>query len=86
MITVLIQNDSNQEYMTGVHVFLEKKVEDIWYRVPMKVSSFTEQGILHPPGELSSLSLKVDDLDYTLTSGEYRAVLDGLVAPFVVVD
>lgn len=86
IITVLIQNDSNEVFTTGAHVFLEKKVEDTWYKVPMKANSFSEEGIIHPAGKLSSLSLNVDDLKYELTSGQYRATIGGLAAPFKVVD
>ncbi|MFL0364579.1 immunoglobulin-like domain-containing protein [Pseudobacillus sp. 179-B 2D1 NHS] len=85
-ITVEIQNDSNEEYMTGAHVFLEKKVEGIWRTVPMKAESFTEQGIIHPPNKLSSLDLNVNDLKYKLTPGEYRATIGELAAPFKVVE
>lgn len=84
-IIVEIRNDSNEEFMTGIHIFLEKKVEDTWYQVPMKDSDFTEQGIIHPPNELSSLGLDVNDLRYKLTPGEYRATIGGLAAPFIVV-
>ncbi|WP_042347966.1 immunoglobulin-like domain-containing protein [Bacillus massiliigorillae] len=86
IITVLIQNNSNKTYTTGIHIFLEKKVGDLWYEVPMKTNDFTEQGRLHPSGELSSLSLKVDDLRYKLTSGKYRATINELAAPFEVKD
>lgn len=86
IITVLIQNNSNEEYTTGIHIFLEKKVDNKWYRVPMRANTFTEEGILHPPGKLSSLILKVDDLRYKLTPGKYRATINELAAPFEVVD
>ncbi|WP_332455456.1 MULTISPECIES: immunoglobulin-like domain-containing protein [Bacillaceae] len=36
------------EYSTGTQVFLEKKIEDVWYNVPMKAESFTEEAIIHP--------------------------------------
>lgn len=85
-IIVKIQNDSNTEYSTGTHVFLEKKVEDVWYNVPMKADFFTEQGIGHPPGEMSTMGFDVDDLKYELTPGQYRATIEGLAAPFEVVE
>ena len=72
--------------MTGIHIFLEKKVEDTWYKVPMKASAFTEQGIIHSPNKLSSLVLDVNDLRHELTPGEYRATIGGLAAPFIVVN
>ncbi|OCA92578.1 immunoglobulin-like domain-containing protein [Pseudobacillus wudalianchiensis] len=85
-IIVKLRNDSNKEYTTGVHVFLEKKVEDTWYEVPMKAESFTLQGMLHRPNESSSLVLSVNDLKYKLTPGEYRATVGEFAAPFEVVD
>ncbi|KAB2333954.1 immunoglobulin-like domain-containing protein [Bacillus mesophilum] len=81
-IKVNIINESDEEYSTGVHVFLEKKEQDTWYRVPMKADSFTEQAIGHSAHATSSLSLKISDLDYKLTPGEYRATIGGLGAPF----
>lgn len=83
-ITVLIKNDSKEEFTTGVYVFLEKKVEDTWYKVPMKNNSFEDIGMIHPPGKTSSLILNVHDLRDKLTSGEYRAIVGGLAAPFKV--
>lgn len=87
-IIVEIQNDSNTEHMTGAHVFLEKKVEDVWYSLPMKADSdsFTQEGIVHPPGELSTMGFGVDDLKYELTPGQYRATIGGLAAPFEVIE
>ncbi|OAH58708.1 hypothetical protein AWH48_17110 [Domibacillus aminovorans] len=85
-IIIEIRNDSNTQYDTGTQVFLEKKIEDIWYKVPMKADSFTEEGIVHFPGELSSMGFDVNDLKYELTPGEYRAILDGLAAPFEVIE
>jgi hypothetical protein len=85
-IVVEIQNEGKKEYMTGAHVFLEKKVEDTWYKVPMKADVFTEEAIIHPPGEESSLGFQVSDLKYELTPGEYRATISGLAAPFKVVE
>ncbi|GGD76435.1 immunoglobulin-like domain-containing protein [Paenibacillus nasutitermitis] len=86
VIIVEIRNDSNKEYTTGIHVFLEKKLEDTWYEVPMKADSFTDEGIIHSPNKLSSLGLNISDLKYKLTPGEYRATIGGLAAPFEVVE
>lgn len=85
-IKIEIQNDSDQQYTTGVHVFLDKKVEDTWYDVPMKADAFTEIGVIHPPNQSSYLSFHVEDLKYKLTPGEYRATIGGLAAPFEVVE
>lgn len=85
-ISVKIINGSDEDFTTGVHVFLEKKVESTWYRIPMKADSFTDQGMLHSAHETSFLSLHVDDLDYNLTRGQYRATLGGLGAPFKITD
>lgn len=85
-ISVKIINDSDEDFTTGVHVFLEKKVENTWYMVPMKADSFTDQGMLHSAHETSTISLNVGELDYNLTRGEYRATLGGLGAPFKITD
>ncbi|KIL78215.1 hypothetical protein SD77_0816 [Bacillus badius] len=85
-IVVEIHNNDENEFMTGAHVFLEKKVKGTWYRVPMKADSFTEQGIIHPPHQSSSLLLSTNDLKYKLTPGEYRAVIGELAALFKVVE
>lgn len=85
-IIVEIQNDRNEDYVTGAHVFLEREVEGTWRKVPMKAEFFTEEGVVHPPNKVSSLSLNVNDLDYKITPGEYRATIGGLAAPFEVVE
>lgn len=85
-ITILIKNETNEDFTTGIHVFLEKKIEGTWYKVPMKQSSFSEQGIVHPSGKTSSLILKVHDLKDKLTAGAYRATIRGLAAPFEVIN
>ncbi|MCM3758284.1 hypothetical protein M3197_12510 [Sporosarcina aquimarina] len=85
-IIVKIHNDSNQEYITGSHLLLEKKVKDTWYNVPMKSKSVRLKAVIHSPNKLSSLGLDVNDLKYRLTPGEYRATTDELAAPFKVVE
>ncbi|ALS78611.1 hypothetical protein AUO94_08015 [Planococcus kocurii] len=85
-IKIVITNDSTQEYSTGLDVFLEKKVEDRWFRVPMKEEFFTEPAIVHDPGTSTKMTLNVEDLNYDLTPGEYRATLSGLGAPFTIIN
>jgi hypothetical protein len=46
-IIIKIQKDSNSEFNTGAHVFLEKGIDGTWYRGPMKADSFTEEGIVY---------------------------------------
>lgn len=84
-ITVMIRNDSDEDFTTGTHVFLEKKVGGTWYKVPMKDISFTEEGLLISPDKSSSLSIEIQDLRDKFASGEYRATIGGLAAPFEVV-
>jgi len=84
-ITVMIENNSSNEFTTGTHLFLEKKVDGIWYEFPYKVNEFTEAAMVHVPGETSAMALSVDELKYELNPGEYRATVGGLAAPFEVV-
>lgn len=84
-IIIKIQNDSSEDFTTGTHVFLEKKAGDTWYKVPMKAEFFTEEAIVHFPGE-SSMGFSADDLKYDLTPGHYRATIEGLAAPFEIVE
>lgn len=84
-IAVEIKNDRQAEYMTGTHIFLEKKVDDIWYLLPVKGNSVTNAGLIHQPGEVTPMIFDVDSLKYELTPGQYRATLSGLSAPFKVV-
>jgi len=85
-IIVDIQNDSNIDFNTGTHVFLDKKVDDTWYNVPMKADFFTEAGLIHSAGGTSSIVFDVKNLKYELTVGEYRATINGLAAPFKIVE
>lgn len=85
-IIVEIHNESNNEYVTGVHIFLERKVADTWFKVPMKADAFNDLGMIHSPNKISTLALNVNDLKYQLTPGEYRATIDGLAASFEIVE
>lgn len=85
-IMVLIHNDSDEEFSTGVHLFLEKKVGDMWYEFPYDHDVFTAEAMIIMPGETSELSISVDELEYDLTPGEYRGTINGLAAPFRVED
>lgn len=84
-IIIKIQNDSDTEFSTGTEAGLEKKVEGTWYKVPMKKLVYTEEAIIHFPGE-SSMGIDTNDLKYALTPGQYRATVEGLAAPFEVVE
>lgn len=84
-IIIQIQNDSSEEFITGTQVFLEKEIEDTWYKVPMKAEIFTEEAIIHFPAE-SSIGFCTEDLKYDLTPGRYRATIEGLAAPFEIVE
>lgn len=85
-ITLTFQNDSNKEYETGIHVFLEKNVNDMWYKVPLKDDTVTLPSALHRPGTSSKFTFETKDLKYKLTPGEYRATFGGLAAPFKVIE
>jgi hypothetical protein len=85
-IIVEIQNDSNTDFSTGTNVFLDKKVEETWYNVPMEADSFTEAAMIHNSGGTSSMFFNVKNLKYALTVGEYRATINGLAAPFKIVE
>lgn len=85
-ISIVLSNESSEEYSTGLDVFLEKKVANSWFRVPMKDAFFTEPAIAHEPGASTKMTLKVEDLNYDLTPGEYRATLNGLGAPFKIIE
>ncbi|WP_376766749.1 hypothetical protein [Peribacillus huizhouensis] len=52
----------------------------------MKAESFTEEGLILPPNKLSSLDLKVNDLKYKLSPGEYRTTIGKLGSSFKVVE
>lgn len=85
-IAVEIKNDSQSEYMTGTHVFLEKKADDIWYLLPMKGNSVTDAGLIHRPGEVTPMIFEVESLKYELTPGQYRATVNKLGIPFEVLE
>ncbi|MGE6367768.1 immunoglobulin-like domain-containing protein [Planococcus kocurii] len=85
-ITIVLTNEGTEEYSTGLDVFLEKEVEDKWFRVPMKEEFFTEPATSLAPGDTTEMVFNIEDLSYDLTPGEYRATLNGLGAPFTIID
>lgn len=83
-VVVLVQNDSQEEFSMGTHLFLEKKVDGVWHEFPYDRDHFTEAAIVVLPGESSGVGVSMDELKNELTPGEYRGRISSLAAPFKV--
>ncbi|KIL74236.1 immunoglobulin-like domain-containing protein [Bacillus badius] len=85
-ITVVNKNESDSKVKSSHGIFLEKNVDGTWYEFPYKEPAFSEVLRYLPPGKSHTFDIHIDELEYELTPGEYRAVHEGLAAPFEVVE
>lgn len=85
-ITIIASNEGGSKVKSNHAVFLEKNVDGEWYEFPYKEPAFSEVLRYLPPGESYTFDIQVAELEYELTPGEYRAVHEGLAAPFEVVE
>lgn len=81
-ITLNVINESTKDLTEGNHFYLQKKENGIWFEIPYKKKMFTEEGLIIR--EKASMTLKVSELKYEFSPGEYRAVFNKLAAPFEV--
>lgn len=84
-IKVFHKNDSSSEINSAKAIFIEKKVDGIWYKFPYSNAGFEEIGISVRPGEEHYLKIEATELENDLTPGQYRAVHRGLAAPFEII-
>ena len=84
-ISLLIHNKSEENLTSGIRLYIQKKVDGIWYDVPYREGPVTEQGVIHSAGKTSVLSCATSELKHNLTPGEYRAVFGPVAAPFEVI-
>lgn len=79
-----VENNGESQFDSPSFFLLEKKIDEIWYEFPDKIEAHYANGLDLRPGETSTLEIFIKDLKYNLTPGEYRAVLNGMAAPFEV--
>ncbi len=84
-ITVLITNNSGEEFTYGEYFSLQKQIDGQWYTIPVKADNVGFQDIAHilPDGESTSETYNLD-LYGTLEPGIYRLVVETLSAEFLV--
>lgn len=84
-VTLNIQNDSSEDFYYGTYYSLQKQIDGVWYRLPVKLSNygFTDIGMI-----LNSHSSTQEQCDLTmygkLEEGHYRIEKEKMVAEFVV--
>lgn len=84
-IKVFHKNDSQSEVNSAKAIFIEKKVDGIWFEFPYARAHFEDILLSLSPGEEHYLTIEVNTLENNLTPGQYRAVHRGLAAPFEII-
>lgn len=84
-ITVLIANNSGEEFTYGEYFSLQKQIDGRWYTMPVRADNVGFQDIAHilPGGESASETYNLD-IYGTLEPGMYRLVVETLSAEFLV--
>ena len=84
-ITVLIANNSGEEFTYGEYFSLQKQIDGQWYAMPVRAYNIGFQDIAHilPDGESASETYNLD-IYGTLEPGIYRLVVETLLAEFLV--
>ena len=83
-ITVLIANNSGEEFTYGEYFSLQKQIDGQWYTMPVRADNVGFQDIAHilPDGESASETYNLD-IYGTLEPGMYRLVVETLSAEFL---
>ena len=84
-ITVLIANNSGEEFTYGEYFSLQKQIDGQWYTMPVRADNIGFQDIAHilPDGESAGETYNLD-IYGTLEPGIYRLVVEILLAEFLV--
>lgn len=79
-LTLVIENNSNNNCIYGDFFLLEKKINGIWYQVPAIIEDygFTSIGYELNPGGRNEVKVDWEWLYGSIDSGEYRIVKDVL--------
>ncbi|NLT95097.1 MAG: hypothetical protein GXW85_06110 [Clostridia bacterium] len=75
-LTVVIENNSDIEFIYGEYFQLEKKIKGNWYQVPVIIENygFDDIGYTLAPGGIGKWNVEWDWLYGSLDAGEYRIV------------
>ena len=84
-ITILIANNSGEEFTYGEYFSLQKQIDGQWYTMPVRADNVGFQDIAHilPDGESVSETYNLD-IYGTLEPGMYRLVVETLSIEFLV--
>lgn len=78
-LTITFENDSNSECIYGDYFCLEKKINDLWYQVPVTIDGnygFNDIGYNLAAGDTGEMVVDWNWLYGSLETGEYRIVKD----------
>lgn len=78
-LTVAIKNNADNQCIYGEHFDLEKKINEIWYTVPVTIEGgygFNDIGYMLSSGEDREWAVDWDWLYGSLEPGEYRIIKD----------
>lgn len=75
IITILLENKTDQEFMYGQDPHLEVLLKNAWYTVPVKEGvAWTAIGILLQPGGTNEYTEELDFYYDNLIAGHYRYI------------
>ena len=82
-ITVLITNNSGEEFSYGEYFSLQKQIDGQWYTMPVRADNigFRDIAYILPNGKSASKTYNLD-IYGTLEPGLYRLVVETLSAEF----
>lgn len=70
-----IKNEGPATVNFGTPYYVEKREQGTWYEIPFKDNvAFTEIGLMLAAGEGYQGKINLTDLDYSLTTGDYRMI------------
>ncbi|PKM49669.1 MAG: hypothetical protein CVV02_15070 [Firmicutes bacterium HGW-Firmicutes-7] len=78
-LTVTFENNTNSECIYGDYFCLEKKINDLWYQVPVTIAGdygFNSIGYNLAAGDMGEMLVDWNWLYGSLETGEYRIVKD----------
>lgn len=87
IVTVKLQNDSDEDFFYGMYFTLQKEIDGVWYSLPVRLSNyaFEDIGLILPAGQNSEETCDLTmygDLD----SGHYRIEKEGMATDFLISD
>lgn len=84
-VIVKLENNSDADYCYGEHFRLQKKIDDVWYIIPVKLSNYAFNDLGYILNAHESQEMACDLTPYgELSPGIYRIEKENMAAEFVI--